>query len=313
MEKTTVEVLLATYNGEKFLSAQIDSILSQTFKDVRILIRDDGSTDNTLMILKSYQDRFPEKIKLLDIPSSQRGPTYNFSTLIENSSSPYLLLSDQDDIWLPPKIDVSLEMLRHLEDETSTTFPLLVHTDLKVVQQNLNEISPSFISFSGLNPSRNKFNNLLMQNTITGCTTIFNRSLANLAAPIPHNAQMHDWWMALTASVFGKIGYVNEATVLYRQHEDNTLGATGFNISNVYTKASKMMSESRDDLLAKNFLHAAAFKAKFGDQLPEDHLLRLNAFLNLKSQGFITKRYSLLKWGFLKGKLAQNLGIFLRL
>lgn len=313
MKNPTVEVLLATYNGGKFLPAQIDSILNQTFKDYRILIRDDGSTDNTLEIVKSYAERFPEKITLLEISTVLQSPTHNFSTLIENSSAPYLLLSDQDDIWLPNKIAISLDKLRQLERQTSTTHPLLVHTDLKVVQHNLNEISPSFLSFSGLNPSRNKFNNLLIQNIITGCTIIFNRSLANLATPIPPDAQMHDWWLALAAGAFGKIDFVEIPTVLYRQHEDNTLGATGFNIKNVYAKAREILSLSGNKLLAKNFVHAAAFKAKYAELLPTDRLEILNAFLNLNSQGFIAKRYSLLKFGFLKGKLTQNLGLFLKL
>ena len=139
------------------------------------------------------------------------------------------MLSDQDDIWLPDKVATSLNAIRKIEVDFGSSTPILIHLDLAVLNDEITEIiHPSFMKYSGLNPRRNSFGNLLVQNIVTGWTTIFKRALAEICNPIPNNAIMHDWWLALVASSMGVIGLVLESTVLYRQHGFNTLGQKNF-------------------------------------------------------------------------------------
>jgi glycosyltransferase involved in cell wall biosynthesis len=226
MEKTyPIQILLACYNGEKYLREQLDSLLQQSEANFEILARDDASSDQTLAILKEYREKFPEKITLL--PSKYRlGVIGNFDTLLEAASADYILFSDQDDVWLKNKVRLIYEALKEGEATWGKSTPLLVHTDLMVTDSKKNILHPSFWKYSRINPFRGKsLSRLLVQNTVTGCAMGINRALAHVAAPIPSDASMHDWWIALAAAFSGHIIPLREPSILYRQHENNTLGA----------------------------------------------------------------------------------------
>ena len=220
-----VQVLLATYNGERFLREQIDSILAQSYQPLTILARDDGSKDATRAVLAEYASRFPNRFHLLEDGTPTGSPMKNFRKLIQASSAPYIACSDQDDIWLPEKISMSMKALQELEASTGPEKPCLVFTDLKVVGDDLKEISPSFWKAQGIAPKRIfHLHQLLTSNVITGCTLVCNRPLAERAALMPDDAYMHDWWMALLANLFGAARFLAQPTVLYRQHAANVLG-----------------------------------------------------------------------------------------
>ena len=220
MSSLTVLVLLASYQGERFLAAQLDSLLNQSYTNFRILARDDGSKDNTKVILENYTTRFPDKITI--IPSEARlGVTGNFNALLEQADADVIFFCDQDDVWEQDKIKWTLEKF---QEDLKT--PLLVHTDLQIVDENLNQTHPSFWKYSSLDPHQgNRFNRILVQNHATGCTMAINRSLKDLVCPIPKEAMMHDWWISLVASACGKIEALERQTIRYRQHANNTLGA----------------------------------------------------------------------------------------
>lgn len=311
----TVDVLLATFNGAKYLPAQIESILSQTYQDFRLLIRDDGSEDNTMEIIQAYQQRFPNKVSLIPSKYSKPGPINNFSNLIIQSMAPYIMLSDQDDFWVPEKIELSLQKIIQLEQKLSKSIPILVHSDLLVVDQNLKEINPSFFNYGALNPKRIRFGNLLVQNVVTGCASIFNRALAQISTPIPENAMMHDWWVALVASAFGEIGLIERPTVLYRQHGDNTLGAQEFSFSFKYLfkKGRKLYIRRDRSILHENLQQAQALYDQYATELPPPKRKILEKFLNLEKESFIKRRTTLIRYGFYKGRLIQNVGLFLRI
>jgi len=224
----TVDILLATYNGSSFLAAQIDSILQQDYPHLRLLIRDDCSQDGTEVVIQKYAALFPSKIVFL--PSEKRlGIKGNFSTLMEHSTANYILFADQDDVWEKDKVSKTLAKMKELESHATMNSGLLVHTDLKVVDENLHLISDSFWNYAGIHLSRKiTLNRLLAQNVVTGCTVMINKPLLQLAWPIPETTIMHDWWLALVAVTFGKIGSIPESTLLYRQHSKNTLGARKF-------------------------------------------------------------------------------------
>ena len=229
-----IGILVATFNGETFLGAQLDSLLNQTHKNILILIRDDRSTDRTCSILRSYEDNYPDKIKVVDAEQGTLGARGNFSFLLTygiNSQIEfkidYFAFCDQDDIWDSKKLEKQLGSMISIESESKTkkSLPVLIHSDLEVVNEKAERISSSLISYQGLEISKNNFSGLLTSNLVTGCTAMFNPALAELAMPIPRDALMHDWWIAIVASAFGKIGFVDEALVKYRQHAVNTIGA----------------------------------------------------------------------------------------
>ncbi len=163
------------------------------------------------------------------IPSEGQnlGACGNFSRLLEQADAPYVMFCDQDDVWLPDKIEITLAAMRELERQHGAETPLLVHTDLMVVDERLNRLGKSLWLFQCTEPQRlTKLNRLLMQNFATGCTVMINRALRDLAVPVPAEALMYDWWLALVATAFGRVAAVEDPTVLYRQHGRNDTGAT---------------------------------------------------------------------------------------
>ncbi len=223
-DEERVDILMATYNNVPFLEPQIESILRQDHTSWRLLIRDDGSKDGTREVGERYAKRFPRKIRVVHDECGRLGPCGNFARLVEYSDAPYIMFADADDVWLPDKIRISLARCREIEGPSRET-PALVFTDLEVVDENLDTIAESFWRYQRLDPTKTRLNRLLTHNVVTGCTVLFNRALRSVAVPIPGDAKMHDAWMALTASAFGRIDFIPKATVLYRQHGANRVGA----------------------------------------------------------------------------------------
>lgn len=221
--KSKVAVLLSTFNGSRYLEEQLSSLSKQSYDDFTIYIRDDGSVDNTCEIINSFISK--ERNAVFFESNDNLGAAGSFIYLINNVDADYYFFCDQDDIWMPDKISLTMEeMKKHSQDE-----PLLVHSDLMIVDSNLSTISNSFYKYS--NMSCDNFidkKQLLLQNYIVGCTCCINKSLAVIARVSVNDSNkiaMHDWWFALHAKFFGKILYINKPTIQYRQHQNNTLGA----------------------------------------------------------------------------------------
>lgn len=224
---TEVQVLLATYNGGRFLREQIDSVLAQTLPGVSILARDDGSQDDTVAILREYAQRFPQRFHILPSGSPVAGGAKaNFLALLQASTAPYVALADQDDVWLPEKLELEMASMLALEQRYGAESPLLVFCNLRVVDNQLAPLAPSFWALRSLEP-RNivRLERLLMENVVTGCTALLNAPLVRLAQSMPDGVHMHDWWVALLACVFGHAAILRRPLVLYRQHADNVIGA----------------------------------------------------------------------------------------
>lgn len=217
----TIAILLATYNGEKYLKEQLDSLLSQTMTDWHCYVHDDGSTDGTVNILNEYSERMPDRFTILNYPATGSAKK-NFMSIMKYVKEPYAMFCDQDDAWLPYKIKASFDRISQLE----TDIPVLVHTDLIVADDRMNPISDSFYGYSGIHKVFGSYEHYLVENNIVGCTSIINRPLMNEAMKCnPANIYMHDWWCALIASAAGKIELIDTSTVLYRQHGNNQIGA----------------------------------------------------------------------------------------
>lgn len=223
-----IAILMATYNGEKYICQQIDSILSQTCKDWELYIHDDGSTDNTIAVVESYVEKYPNKIHLID-GKSTGGAKYNFFYMFGQVEAPYYMTCDQDDVWLDKKIELTYDKMLTIENKADV--PCLVYTELRVVDSELNTIADTMSEYQSLDCHKRTINQFILQNSVTGCTMMVNRALRDKMLHITDidNTIMHDWWAALVAAQFGKTAFIDEPTILYRQHGDNSLGALGIN------------------------------------------------------------------------------------
>lgn len=222
----TVAVLLAVYNGAKYLEEQVESIMHQTYQNVICYVHDDGSTDDSKELLMELKEKYPSKMIVLEYPPTG-GAKENFLSLLRGRTEPYIMFADQDDVWLPEKIEKTLAEMKKIEGDGST--PALVFTDLKVVDKELKPIDSSCYKYVGLDPTRVKYTQLLRAHVGAGCTFMLNNALASICRQSfdPESAfTMHDQWCMMIASIFGKISFVDEATVLYRQHDANVIGAT---------------------------------------------------------------------------------------
>ena len=220
-----VNVLMATYNGEKYIKEQLDSLQAQNYEKWTLYIRDDCSTDNTINILKDCQNREP-RIQLLPSSPANIGALGNFNRLMLAASGKYFMFCDQDDLWFPDKIKKTLDLMKNREKRYGKDFPILIHTDCSVIDSTRRLVAPSFMQYQHMkHEKKSPLRVLLTQNFVTGCTVMINKSLLSACLPVPPQALMHDWWIALVAAAVGKICYLPQKTMLYRQHGKNVAGA----------------------------------------------------------------------------------------
>lgn len=219
-----VQILLSTWNGEAWLAELLTSLTRQSFADWELLVRDDGSQDQTLKIILEWQREYPYHSSKLITDGEHLGSTQSFSRLVEHSTASYLMFCDQDDIWFPEKIEFSLAALKKLEAELGTDLPILVHTDMAVVDEAKDLAAISFWALRAFDVEQRK-QAYLLTNVVSGCASLFNRAAADKAFPIPEQAMQHDRWLALVCAWFGRVYAVRQPLLFYRQHGNNQIGA----------------------------------------------------------------------------------------
>jgi len=299
-----IDIALPTYNGEKYIGRQIESIQRQEYPEWRLLIRDDGSTDQTVSIIKNYVLK-DKRILFAEDKDEYLGVVKNFSHLLKLADADYVMLCDQDDVWLPDKINKSLDHMRRME-KASPGLPILVHSDLRVVDSSLKVIAPSFRQFQCLDPeSSGKIGRLLVQNMAVGCTMIMNRSLVELSLPIPDGALMHDWWIALVACAMGRVGYIDEPTVLYRQHGSNTLGSRRYDMSRILERF-RSSSQVLSDLLGT--IHQAGdFLKAHGEAMDKRDYHTVYRYSTMLRRARIIRLFDIVRYGFYKSGFLRNM------
>nr|WP_233189467.1 glycosyltransferase family 2 protein [Geothermobacter hydrogeniphilus] len=308
-----ISVALCTYNGQQFLPDQLRSLASQSRLPDELVVCDDRSTDGTWDLLAEFsrQASFPVRVER---NQEQLGPAENFARCLARARGRWVVLCDQDDVWLPEKISVLAEKMTVLEVSCGPEFPLLIHSDAKVVDVELNTIADSLWAYQGSRPaSGHVLNRLLLQNCVTGCTAMVNRALLEKALPIPGQALMHDWWLALVAAVFGQIDWHPEPLVLYRQHGGNDTGAKGWGIwvairslLDFYGRAEARQVNAQ--VVQKTVSQAKAFVERFHAQLSPQQLEAIRAFASLSTEPYWKKRYLILKHGLYYHGLLRNAG-----
>ena len=304
----SIEIIMATYNASKFLNAQLESLFSQTNQDFKVIIRDNHSSDNTPQLLQDWEGRHPEKIRVF-YGDKNIGVIGNFAFLLEQTKAPYVMFSDADDVWLPNKIEKTLKLMRQQEERWGKNTPLLVHTDLQVVDGSLNLVSSSFWGHSRLRGDRNiTLNRALTENVITGCTMMINRALADLATPIPLEVAMHDAWLGLAASAFGKVVPLREATILYRQHGNNDTGAQRYGWFSLIKKIRQR--ERREKVAAtrqKRRRQAEHFLHRYGDRLTKEQKGLIEIYLSVQKTSLIGRGYKLWKYDLFESGFLRKL------
>lgn len=274
-----VEILLATFNGEPYLSEQLDSILSQDAANWHLTVSDDGSTDQTLQILDAYVQMYPGKITRVVSGKQFHNAKEHFLWLMEQCQADYIQFCDQDDVWHPNKLRLLQQAMEEAEAVYGSAVPLLVFSDQAVVDRELRLIAPSFMQLQRQNPNALDYRSLLFQNVVSGCTMAINRPLARLASGCrnPWQMMMHDWWLALVAAKFGKVVYIDQTTIDYRQHSSNSVGAkdvkslsfTLHRLRNVFRFQSVVRLQKQQ---------ALCFLERYRDALSDEEILCLRQF-----------------------------------
>ncbi len=188
-----VSVLLASYNGEKYIREQLESILNQTFSDLSIVISDDLSTDGTPAIIREYEERYPGRVRSLRNSERSGSAQNNFFRLLKVVTDEYIMLCDQDDVWLPDKAEVTLREMKKLETEWGKAVPLLVHGDLSVTDKEGSILHESMAEYQKIAVHDNRFSHYLVENNITGNTVMINKAFLEFLTDVPRECVMHDW------------------------------------------------------------------------------------------------------------------------
>jgi len=204
-----VSVCMTTYNGEKYLKRQLDTILEQLDQQDELVISDDSSSDKTLSIIKSYEDK---RIRIFE-KNHFKSPVYNLEFALKKARGDMVFLADQDDVWLPGRVQRVVEKLQ--DNDLVVCNALIVDADEKVLHE-------SYFEWKGSGPG---FWKNLKKNSFLGCSLAFNRKILNAVLPFPKKLIMHDIWIGLMAESLGKVYFLDEKLMLYRRHERNITAA----------------------------------------------------------------------------------------
>ncbi|MED0676155.1 glycosyltransferase family 2 protein [Aneurinibacillus thermoaerophilus] len=277
-----VQVLLSTYNGEKYLEEQLDSVLAQSYQNLSILVRDDGSMDSTKAILERYKKKY-ENIKVL--LGKNKGVIASFFELLRQASEEvdYFAFCDQDDYWQADKLETALRRLKNIDE----SIPALYCGRVELVNERLEHI--------GMYPLRKRgpsFENAIVQNIATGCTIVMNKAARRLILsrlPQPENVVMHDWWFYLVVSAFGIVIYDPESKMLYRQHGANTVGTDHTFLGRWLTRFKRYVKKKEYGFITRQ---AQEFMTLYGEILNIEKKKTLSKFLESRKTLFRRTIYS---------------------
>ncbi len=304
MEKATVSILLATYNSEKYIVQQLESLINQTYKDIIITVCDDGSTDGTVETVKKFAEK-DSRIRLLDTEKKFGNAQGNFMFLLKNSeNTPYYMFCDHDDKWLENKVEITLDKMLQIEEKN---VPCIVHTDLFVTDGALNIISDSMFRMQKLS-KENSFAKELIQNNITGCTMMINNALKTLALKKSdtENIIMHDWFLGLIGCGMGKVAFLDVSTIYYRQHGDNQVGAKDAGSAQYIMEKAKDKSGNRNSL-KKTMKQAKMFAELYKTELKDNYEIAF-AYGEMLNKNKISRLLTCAKYGFWKNTFLRKIG-----
>lgn len=305
-----INIIMCTYNGERYISEQIQSIVDSSVKDWRLMIFDDQSTDHTIQIIEKYQEKYSGQI-YYKVNQKKQGVVLNFLKGIyevgaQMNEHDLIMLCDQDDFWNTDKIRKTWNGMQELISAYGNNMPLLVCTDVTVVDDTMKVLNPSFRKMNHYHIKKLDLPHLLMENKVQGCTVMINRTMAGMLDRLPQTAVMHDSWLALIAAVFGRIKYIDEPTMRYRQHTDNLQGSIEYK-KDIKNKFSNLGGQRQ--IVMKTIPQAAEFLKLYRNQIPSSPRSVIKAFATLPQQNFVMRRYHIVRYHMWKSGILRNIGL----
>ena len=289
LTEMTIEFILAVFHGEQYLPALLKTLCAQQGAEFRLLCRDDDPAGQTATLLRGFAERAPFPVRLL--PGGTRlGPAGNFQKLLSETTADLVFLLDQDDLLAPEKTVKMAQKMAEAEAMFGKHTPLLIHSDLQLIDKEGKILAKSLWQVQKLDAEQaTSFAELLTQNRVTGCACCLNRALIDLAIPFTsEEIIMHDWFLALTAAAFGKVIAIPEPLTSYRLHEANTIGAKPLTVKQFFRTIAEGSSSLRERV-EKTMRQARYFRNRFKDELSEENLELLDAFLSLPSLGLFQR------------------------
>ena len=283
-----ITVIMATYNGSKYLEAQMESIIGQSHKPYRIRVFDDVSSDNTLQLLKTYEKR--TNIEVIQRPQNL-GVIRNLKAALATIDGPeYIALADQDDVWLPQKLEISLGALKEIDIDPKK--PALVYSDLMVIDQAGQHVSDSFWEILGLSKYQHVLSTLVYGNVVTGCASLMNAALLPYAQDIPEDlSTYHDAWLALCAFCFGKVKTIKTPLIQYRLHPENlTFYSSDVPKIKDRIKTHWRLLTRKDKFMQEQFALIERFLKVYNSQLKEEDRRVLKRFLSSRNKSYIQQK-----------------------
>jgi glycosyltransferase involved in cell wall biosynthesis len=243
------------------------------------------------------------------------GPINNFGKAISRCQGDWVSLCDQDDFWLPGKLELLGREMAKLETSLGKNTPILIHTDAVVTDGNLKQIGKSLWEYQCSYPEKgHELSKLLNQSLVTGCTMMINRALCTKALPLPEKMlMMHDWWFALVASAFGRISSLPEPTIRYRQHGANDTGAKKWGILKAFQSLFDFKNRDyvlkKDKEISKRIRNQAlAFLTRYNGDLSDWQKCAISAFIDLPNRSYLERKYLIIKYGLYYQGFIRNLG-----
>jgi glycosyltransferase involved in cell wall biosynthesis len=300
-----IDVICSAFNCERYLGELISSLGAQTHSEWRLWIRDDASTDGTARVMEEAA-RQDTRINMVDRGGERLGAAASFGRVLEQliatrgAASGYVMTADADDVWLPAKMTRTLAAMLQAESEHLASTPILVHTDLRVVDSDLRPQHPSFWAYAGLDPEPPTLHRLIVRNFVAGPTIMMNAALRDRVGVTPPEALYQDWWYALVAAAIGRVVAVRESTVLYRQHASNSVGAHPrlrarlADVPRIITAGFESAQQFRAGL-QKTAGQARAILERYGPELSDEQRRFLRDYALIPKRGFFRRKTEVLR------------------
>lgn len=300
-----IQVLLACFNGEKYLSQQLSSLFCQDDPAFSVLVQDDGSTDATVALLEAAGQR----LTLGRENGRHLGAVGNFISLMGQCTTDYAALCDQDDVWTASKLSRCRAAMEQAEARYGAETPLLVHSDARLVDGAGRILHGSFFSHQGWDGGAMALSRLLVQNNVTGCTLMMNAPLRRLVVQHaePQSMYMHDWFIALTAAAFGHIIFIPEPLVDYRQHGVNVVGASRAGLLQRGAKALGQWQKGKARI-ELTYTNTRAFRTAYGNDLPNCARQVIDEYLATEAMGKLHRVATVQRKGYTMQSAMARLG-----
>ena len=308
-----IEVVMATFNGARWLPDQLASIRAQSLRADRILVRDDGSSDATCHVLEhAAADGLP--IKVLPAHEGHMGAVASFGCLLGQTQANYVLLADQDDLWHPQRVRRMVAAVQEAERSTPAR-PVLAFSSVKLMDDAGKVLDRDLWRFRRMDSSKMcDFPTCYQTGGIPGCAMLLNRALIDKALPIPRQALMHDFWLHLVAAAFGRVIHVQEAWTYYRLHDSNAVGLLDSSPRALLNWALRRPVASLRHVsaqLRRSQEQAHAFLDRYKDELHPHLAQEVQAYANLDHVPYLRRRITALRHGWRRADMIRTAAFYL--